>query len=132
MQFTTVFIKAPNKWETVTSAVMALARNKATGVSYIASGDELSDDPTKVEIAVMQLEGAAAFALEIYWKEMVELEDDTVGMHLASMLKSDVIIQDRQLEPFGWLLLTANGKIINIDLDVVQLDASSRVVFNVS
>ncbi|MEI8016945.1 MAG: hypothetical protein WCH39_02040 [Schlesneria sp.] len=129
MCYSLLFIKAPKDWATITNAVIALTRNSAVDVRYVASIEDLTDDMSIVEIVVMQLSGKADYALQIYWKNMAILADDAVGMYLANALDAPVIISDDGPSAYSWLLLTPGGIIQKIDLDIVQLDEHSIVEY---
>ena len=111
---------------------MALTRNRATDVRYVGDVENLSEQKTIVDVVVMQLTGEADYALEIYWKGMVALADDAVGMYLANALGSTVIISDDDPSPYSWLRLLPNGIIEKIDLDIEQLDEHSTVTYKVA
>jgi hypothetical protein len=132
MCFSTLFIKEPRDWATITNAVKALTRNRASDVRYVGDVENLSDEKSIVDVVVMQLTGDADYALEIYWKGMMELADDAVGMYLANALGAAVIISDDNPSPCTWLRLSPNGIIENIDLDIEKLDEHSIVKYKIA
>lgn len=129
MCFSSLFIRTPKDWGTVTNAVMALTQNYAADVRLVASIEELSDDNSNVEIVVMQLRGKADYAIEIYWKGMAALADDAVGVYLANALGSPVIVSDMDPSANSWLRLTPDGMIEKINLDIKQLDEHAVVAY---
>lgn len=130
MFITTVFIQAPNDWQIITRAVIALTRGVAADVRYIGSIDELSSNRAVVEIVVTSLQGEAAFALEIHWKGMTNLADDSVGMYLAKAVGSAMLAPRDTPSSDEWLLLEPDGGILEIELDVEQLNQNSTVSFS--
>ena len=132
MCFSTLFIKKPQDWATITNAVKALTRNRASDIRYIGDVENLSDEKSVVDVVVMQLTGNADYALEIYWKGMMTLADDAVGMYLANALGTAVIVSDDSPSPYSWLRLSPNGIIENIDLDIEQLDEHSIVSYKIA
>jgi hypothetical protein len=129
MSFSTLLIKSPNDWFTVANSLIALTQNVATDVHFVDSIEKLCDDSSIVDVVVMQLHGQADYALEIYWKGMANLADDTVGMHLAFSIGSAVIVSNNDPNPFLWLLLQPNGMIEEIEMDLDQLDLHSIVAY---
>jgi len=131
MPFTTVFIRNPKSWDELSRAIRNMTRNVAAEVRYCASVEELSGDARVVDVVVMELKGAAHYALEIYWKGLCDVADDAVAMYLALSLDDDVICSDVGPNPQAWLLTKPSGTIDDIDLDIEQLDGHGRVVYKV-
>jgi len=132
MCFSTLFIKEPQNWATITNALKSLTRSGVSDIRYIGDVEDLTDDKSVVDVVVMQLTGQADYALEIYWKGMMTLADDAVGMYLANALGSAVIVSDDSLSPYSWLRLSPSGIIENIDLDIEQLDEHSIVRYKIA
>lgn len=132
MSFSTLFVNTPKDWDILTMAVKALTRNTATDVRYVSSIEDLSADKSIVDIVVMQLSGKADYALEIYWKGMANLAEDAVGMYMANALGSPVIVSDESPAPRSWLLLSPNGIMEQIVMDIDQLDEHSIVDYKVA
>lgn len=132
MCFSTLFIKEPRDWSNITNALKALTKNRASDVRYVGDVENLSEEKSIVDVVVRQLTGDADYALEIYWKGMMTLADDAVGMYLANALGAAVIIWDDSPSPYSWLRLSPNGIIENIDLDIEQLDEHSIVSYKIA
>ena len=128
---TTAFIRQPKSWESLADSVMKMTQNQATEVRYAASADEISDEPGVVHVVVMELAGAADYAIEIYWAGMCDMPSDTVGMHIACSINADVLVTADDDSPRSWWLLSPNGVLRAVDLDVEELERSNRVVYQI-
>ncbi len=131
MRFTTALIQQPSSWDALTGAVVALTRNRAVDIRYVAGVEELNGLSGVVHIVVMELSGAAQYAIEIHWAGLCDLADDAIAMHLACSIDSEVIISDDDLSPRSWLLLRPDGTLHEIEMDLKQLDEHNRVVYKV-
>jgi hypothetical protein len=130
MEFTTLFIQAPNNWEKLTAALMALTQGTASDVRFIATADEISDSDTTIDVVVTSLKGKADYALEIFWKGMTTLADDAIGVYVAMGLTSDVIVRYGATHPYTWQLLGPTGTIEEIQIDHAKLVDHCTVSYN--
>ncbi len=122
-----LIIKDKTDWAALTKSLKALSRNLANDVRYIAGVDQLSSDICVIDIVVMQVHGKADYALEVHGKSMIDLPDDTVGMHVAVTTGEPVIVPANTAAPNRWLLLSPDGKLEDIDLNVRKLNEQSIV-----
>ncbi len=126
----TLFIQAPNEWDKVSEALLALTRNMASEVRFLGSHADISADPAVVEVVVMELNGEADHALEIFWKGLTELAADSVGMYLAHALESPVLAPHTNPSSSAcWLRLLPGGMIEEIELDMSKLNDDSTVAY---
>ena len=132
MAINTLFIQAPGDWECLSRSLMALSAGKASAVTMVNEVEHCSIDPSEIDVVVMKLSGQADYALEIYGKDVLQLPDDTVGMHVSASLQRPVLIPDDSLAPGAWLRLSPDGLIETIALDIDSLDASSIVKYTMT
>ena len=123
----TLLLKAPSDWGKVTSSLLALSRNKAREVRYINDAVDLSSDAGTIDVLVMGLKGQADYALDVYGKSLIELPNDTVGMHVALSTGEPVLVPDESIAPSCWLVLSPDGSVESVILDIEALNERSEV-----
>jgi hypothetical protein len=96
-------------------------------VRYIADIENLSGDPTIVDVVLYGVTGRADYVAEVYGKAVLDLPDDTVGIHLACATGQAVVVARSTPNPYDWQLLCPDGRILDIDLDIEKLDDESVV-----
>lgn len=124
MAVKTFFIKAPQSWESASSSFSALSRGCATTVRFAGAIEELEDAAETIDVVIMSVTGMADYALEIYHKGMLDLPNDTIGMHLACYIKADVLVPDNVEGPPWWFILRPDATLDRVLLDVDKLEMS--------
>ena len=118
-------IKSPNSWDLISKSLISCSQNKASDVEYITDINDICSNEKIISVFVSSLSGLADYAIEVYGKNVLDLPDDTIGMHLAISLASDVIISDDKANPYSWTLLQPDGQIISISVNIDKLDNKS-------
>lgn len=131
MTFITYFIETPRSWDSVASSLQQLSRGRAKSVRFAGAIEELQEDTDSIDVVILSVAGMANYALEIYAKGMLELSDDTVGMHLACSIHANVLVPDELAGSKCWLLLRPNGIFENVALDEQQL-REAKVEYKIS
>lgn len=129
MAVKTVFIEQPSSWDAVASSLKQLSRDRAREVRFAGDIDELDVDLEAIDVVVSSVNGMAKYALEIHEKGLLEIPDDTIGMHLACSTQSVVLVQAETGFPQAWLL-RPNGVLEHVVLDVGKLQ-NSQVEYRV-
>jgi len=124
MRFKTFFIESPSSWDSVSTSLRLLSRDRAKTVRFVGTIEELDGAPEAIDVVILRVGGMADYALEIYAKGMLDLPNDTIGMHLACSIKARVLVPDEMEVPQGWVLLYPNGIIEQVLLDIERLDDS--------
>ncbi len=118
-------IKSPKSWDLIGKVLISCSKNKAIDVEYIKDINDICSNREVISVFVRSLRGLADYAIEVYGKNVLNLPDDTIGMHLAKSLGSNVIISDDKANPYSWTLLKPDGQTISISVDVDKLDNKS-------
>jgi hypothetical protein len=132
MAFNVLIIKKPRRWELVSSSIRALSRNDATEIRYITDIEDLSDDPSVVDVLLMSVTGEADYVMEIHGKSVLALLDDTVATHVAISTGQSVIVGRDTPNRCEWQLLGPDGRVEDIDLDIEKLDEHSEVQYRIA
>ena len=118
-------IKSPKSWELIDKSLISCSKDRTINVEYIKDINDISSNRDVISVFVRSLSGLADYAIEVYGKNVLNLPDDTIGMHLAKSLGSNVIISDGKANPYSWTLLQPDGQIIGISVDIDKLDNNS-------
>jgi hypothetical protein len=129
MAVKTVFIEQPSSWDAVANSLRELSRERARTVRFVGAIDELNEDIDAIDVVVFSVDGMAKYALEIHEKGMLEISDDTIGMHLACSTHANVLVEDNVGFPLAWLM-RPNGCLEQVVLDADKLKAS-RVEYRI-
>ena len=125
MTINAFIIKTPQSWDLISKSLIFCSKNKAVDVEYVTNLEDITADNEVISVYVMGLTGLANYVIGVYGKKLINLPEDTIGMHLASMLGQDVIISDESENPFIFTLLRPDGKMISISVDIEKLDKES-------
>lgn len=125
----TIFIQQPSSWDAVATSLKQLSRGHAEAVRFAGAIDELDEDTNAIDVVVFSVEGMAKYALEIHEKGMLNLPNDTIGMHMACSIHADVLTPDRVGSALAWLL-RPNGILERVTLNTDEL-AAARVEYRV-
>ena len=125
----TIFIQQPTSWDAVATSLKQLSRGHAEAVRFAGAIDELAEDTNAIDVVVFSVEGMAKYALEIHEKGMLDLPNDTIGMHLACSIHADVLTPDHVGSSLAWLL-RPNGILERVTLNTDEL-AAARVEYRI-
>jgi hypothetical protein len=120
----TFFIGTPGSWGAVSRSLKLLSCGRAKTVRFAGTVDELDDASETIGVVVLSVGGMADYALEICPNGMLDLPNDTIGMHLACSIKANVLVPDDIEGPPWWVLLRPDGTIEQVLLDAEKLDYS--------
>jgi hypothetical protein len=125
----TVFIEQPSSWDAVAASLRQLSRDRAQAVRFAGAIEELEENRNAIDVVVFSVGGMAKYALEIHGRGMLNLPDDTIGMHLACSIHAHVLVPDQVGFPQAWLL-RPDGILEKVILDAGKL-RTSRVEYRI-
>ena len=123
MAIKTIFVEQPTSWDAVSTSLRQLSRECARTVRFTGAIEDLEIDFEAIDVVVFGVSGMANYALEIHEKGMLDIPDDTIGMHLACRINANVLVPDEMGFPHAWLL-RPNGMLEQVLLDADKLRTS--------
>ena len=123
-------IQSPGSWDDVTRTLLDATEGRASDIRYVKSRDAVTDKPSSIEVVRTALTGDADYEIEVHWKNQCRLGDDAVAYRIAGALGTPVVLPNRDVEPYDWLLVTHDGDIYTpIVLDVELMERNRRIAY---